>query len=221
MDAHQQKMLQEQLLELGRKSQIKSDLQHLHEFVKKIPAEIIANVKKTNPGFQIADLLKREIQQEAPELARTNPTEFRVDSSIREANSTNDESSNNDETETVNPSLNQPNLENISEPCRKLPSSELNDREIERTCEILNARAKELTIAGTRIVSANLGHISDPHVLRLLVGIYSHADIFLISEVMWEREQVLSETSWPIDFRLLTHEKMGTSNLAYSIIMYN
>lgn len=53
------------------------------------------------------------------------------------------------------------------------------------------------------------------------MGIYADCDIFLISEVMWEREQVISETSWPIDYKIMTHEKLGKSNLAYSLIMYN
>lgn len=102
MDAHQQKILQEELLVQGRKNQSKSDLQRLHEFVKEIPGEIIANVKKSNRDFQIADLLKRENRKEAPESARTNLTDFRVENYARDLNSTGDESSSEAENEPRN-----------------------------------------------------------------------------------------------------------------------
>ena len=73
-------------MRLEKRNQSKSNEQILHEFLKMIPKEIISNVKKGKPNFQITELLKPYIQQDTTESARLNPTDFRVENQSTSTN---------------------------------------------------------------------------------------------------------------------------------------
>ncbi|CBY13928.1 unnamed protein product [Oikopleura dioica] len=218
MSEPEEKYLLEEKLEEQKRGANKNEDRILEEFISKLPSEIMNIIYKNHPNFLHKWLLDgnyRRFKKEIPELPRSNPTDFNAELDEMPENRTLENGA------TENIILSHPNSTSTFEIPRKLISNTINDKKIELSCKILNARAKETVVEGTRIISANLGQITDPHILRLLVGIYNDADCFLISEVMWEREQVLKETNWPIDFRILTHEKLGTSKYAYSMIMYN
>ncbi|CBY23657.1 unnamed protein product [Oikopleura dioica] len=212
LNPQQAKVLQEEEIDGVRKSVNKQERQYLQEFYGKIPNEIKNILTKTHSNFSIDWLLQQE-HSNVPELPRSNPTDFQH-TSINDATIL-------DTSNSENVVLNHPNSSSTFQIPRELPSSTINDQKIELSCRILNERAKKEIVNGTQIITANLGQISDPHILRLLVGIYPTVDIFLISEVMWDLNQLLLKTSWPLDFKILTHDPIGSSPLAYSFIMYN
>ncbi|CBY08216.1 unnamed protein product [Oikopleura dioica] len=88
-------------------------------------------------------------------------------------------------------------------------------------CKLMNEiNIKEIK-PGVRILSANVGKVTDSERLRLLTDSFPDVSIFLISEVYWPREEAQRPTNWPPNFHIATHDQIGTSLDSFSLIMWN
>lgn len=88
-------------------------------------------------------------------------------------------------------------------------------------CHNMNLMESKKVSKEIIVMSLNMGRITDPEKLRLLINMFPKVSIFLFSEVMWEIDEVNRKTNWPPSFRLFCHKQLGKSNLAYSFIAWN
>ncbi|CBY23560.1 unnamed protein product [Oikopleura dioica] len=92
---------------------------------------------------------------------------------------------------------------------------------IKNLCNIINELQIKTVSPGLKILSCNMGRVSDSDRIRHLVSMFSDVSIFCIAEVMWDRNEVLRKCNWPQNFSIATHDKLGSASKSYSMIIWN
>ncbi|CBY15855.1 unnamed protein product, partial [Oikopleura dioica] len=102
-----------------------------------------------------------------------------------------------------------------------ISTSEADLDTIKTLCAVLNELQIKTVSPGLKILSCNMGKITDSAKLRHLVSMFPDVSAFCISEVMWDREEVLRPTNWPQNYKITTHSQIGSSPLAFSMIVWS
>ncbi|CBY14710.1 unnamed protein product [Oikopleura dioica] len=205
----------------------------LFKFLKKIPKEPIAIIKRQYPLFNSQILIRKDAKEllsnnlrneEEPERPRyQNPTELNeLSPEISFVNTTINSSS------VSCPQINMNNFPSQASNTKdifhdipiKMEFSNENIKKMEMNLKIINSRLVESEESNLKIMNANLGQITDSYRLRLIADLHPEVDVFCLNELFWERDQALCKTNWPQDTTIITHDKLGSSSKIYSVIMY-